>query len=112
MITSGDRILTTHVGSLPRNETLSDLLIRREAGEAIDKALMAAEMDKAVRHVVERQARPASTSAMTASSSASASRPMCRGACPASAASPSAAAGASSRSSPSSWRRWCGASRM
>ena len=34
MITSRDRILTTHVGSLPRNEKLSDLLVRREAGEA------------------------------------------------------------------------------
>jgi len=56
MITSRDRILITHVGSLPRNETLSDLLVRREAGEAIDKALMGAEMDKAVSHVVEKQA--------------------------------------------------------
>jgi 5-methyltetrahydropteroyltriglutamate--homocysteine methyltransferase len=56
MISSRDRILTTHVGSLPRNEALSDLLIRREAGEAIDPKLMAAEMDKAVRHVVEKQA--------------------------------------------------------
>ncbi|MGH6925751.1 MAG: cobalamin-independent methionine synthase II family protein [Propylenella sp.] len=56
MITSRDRILTTHVGSLPRNETLSDLLIRREAGETIDPELMAREMDKAVGHVVEKQA--------------------------------------------------------
>jgi 5-methyltetrahydropteroyltriglutamate--homocysteine methyltransferase len=55
MITSRDRILTTHVGSLPRNETLSDLLVRREAGEAYDKAHFDAEMDKAVAHVVERQ---------------------------------------------------------
>ena len=30
MIFSRDRILTTHVGSLPRNEKLSDLLVRRE----------------------------------------------------------------------------------
>jgi 5-methyltetrahydropteroyltriglutamate--homocysteine methyltransferase len=52
---SRDRILTTHVGSLPRNEKLSDMLLRREAGEAFDEAEMAAEMDKAVRHVVERQ---------------------------------------------------------
>src|SRR5262252_10949398 len=55
MITSRDRILTTHVGSLPRNEKLSDLLVRREAGEALDAAEMAAEMDSAVRHVVEQQ---------------------------------------------------------
>jgi 5-methyltetrahydropteroyltriglutamate--homocysteine methyltransferase len=52
---SRDRILTTHVGSLPRNDTLTDLLIRREAGEAIDKARLDAEMDKAVREVVEKQ---------------------------------------------------------
>ncbi|MET0277307.1 MAG: cobalamin-independent methionine synthase II family protein [Pseudorhodoplanes sp.] len=52
---SRDRILTTHVGSLPRNEKLSDMLLRREAGEAFDEAEMAAEMDKAVRHVVEKQ---------------------------------------------------------
>jgi 5-methyltetrahydropteroyltriglutamate--homocysteine methyltransferase len=53
---SRDRILTTHVGSLPRNETLTDLLIKREAGEAIDSAAMAAEMDKAVAEVVRKQA--------------------------------------------------------
>jgi 5-methyltetrahydropteroyltriglutamate--homocysteine methyltransferase len=56
MITSRDRILTTHVGSLPRNDTLSDLLVRREAGEPFDPDEMAREMDKAVRHVVEKQA--------------------------------------------------------
>jgi 5-methyltetrahydropteroyltriglutamate--homocysteine methyltransferase len=50
-----DRILTTHVGSLPRNETLTDLLIKREAGEPIDPAAMAAEMDKAVAKVVRKQ---------------------------------------------------------
>ena len=55
MIFSRDRILTTHVGSLPRNEKLSELLVRQEAGEAFDAKEMAAEMDKAVRHVVERQ---------------------------------------------------------
>jgi 5-methyltetrahydropteroyltriglutamate--homocysteine methyltransferase len=55
MITSRDRILTTHVGSLPRNEKLSDLLIRREAGEAYDQKEFDAEMDKAVRDVVDRQ---------------------------------------------------------
>jgi 5-methyltetrahydropteroyltriglutamate--homocysteine methyltransferase len=55
MITSRDRILTTHVGSLPRNEKLSDLLVRREAGESFGPGEMASEMDKAVRHVVEQQ---------------------------------------------------------
>jgi len=55
MMSSRDRILTTHVGSLPRNETLSELLVRREAGEGFDQAQLAAEMDKAVRHVVAKQ---------------------------------------------------------
>ncbi len=55
MILSRDRILTTHVGSLPRNDKLSDLLVKREAGEAYDQAEMAAEMDKAVTHVVTKQ---------------------------------------------------------
>ncbi len=48
MIFSRDRILTTHVGSLPRNDKLSDLLVRQEAGETFDAAEMAAELDKAV----------------------------------------------------------------
>jgi 5-methyltetrahydropteroyltriglutamate--homocysteine methyltransferase len=55
MIMSRDRILTTHVGSLPRNDKLSDLLLKREAGEAYDKAEMDREMDRAVSHVVEKQ---------------------------------------------------------
>jgi 5-methyltetrahydropteroyltriglutamate--homocysteine methyltransferase len=56
MILSRDRILTTHVGSLPRNETLSELLVRREDGEAIDKDQLAREMDLAVHRVVDKQA--------------------------------------------------------
>ena len=36
MITSRDRILTTHVGSLPRNEKLSDLLMAQEEGKPHD----------------------------------------------------------------------------
>ena len=55
MLTSRDRILTTHVGSLPRNDKLTDLLIRREAGEAIDQTLLASEMDQAVSDVVTKQ---------------------------------------------------------
>jgi 5-methyltetrahydropteroyltriglutamate--homocysteine methyltransferase len=55
MIFSRDRILTTHVGSLPRNETLSDLLIAQEEGKAYDPKFLTAEMDKAVRHVVQKQ---------------------------------------------------------
>src|SRR3954464_9071938 len=55
MITSRDRILTTHVGSLPRNEKLSNLLLAQEAGEKYDPKEFDAEMDKAVREVVARQ---------------------------------------------------------
>ena len=55
MIASRDRILTTHVGSLPRNEALSELLVRREAGESFDKGQFDAEMEAAVRHVVVKQ---------------------------------------------------------
>ena len=54
MILSRDRILTTHVGSLPRNERLSELLVQREAGEAYNKVELDAEMDKAVGHVVAK----------------------------------------------------------
>ena len=53
---SRDRILTTHVGSLPRNETLSALLVEREEGGAGDPVRLAAEMERAVRHVLEKQA--------------------------------------------------------
>ncbi len=55
MIHSRDRILTTHVGSLPRSEPLSDLLMKREAGESYDGKVFDAEMDKAIRHVVDQQ---------------------------------------------------------
>ncbi|MGH6991335.1 MAG: hypothetical protein ACREE3_15665, partial [Stellaceae bacterium] len=55
MLTSQDRIRTTHVGSLPRNETLSTLLVAREAGEKVDAAAFGAELDKAVRHAVQKQ---------------------------------------------------------
>jgi 5-methyltetrahydropteroyltriglutamate--homocysteine methyltransferase len=55
MIFSRERILTTHVGSLPRNEALSDLLMAREADKPHDPSALAAEMDKAVRHVVGKQ---------------------------------------------------------
>lgn len=55
MIFSRDRILTTHVGSLPRNERLSDLLVAQENGQPYGEKVMAAEMDKAVRHAVSEQ---------------------------------------------------------
>src|SRR5260370_4799043 len=52
---SDDRILTTHVGSLPRDPVLSDLLIREEAGEKVDRAELARLGEKAVHHVVRQQ---------------------------------------------------------
>ena len=57
MLHSRDRILTTHVGSLPRNEALSGLLISREEGAAIDKDQLDREMDRAVHHVVAEQVK-------------------------------------------------------
>jgi 5-methyltetrahydropteroyltriglutamate--homocysteine methyltransferase len=56
MVTSRNRILATHVGSLPRNDPLSFLLVKREEGEAVDPQELAREMDRAVRHVLEKQA--------------------------------------------------------
>ena len=90
MIRSDDRILTTHVGSLPRNEVLTDLLIRREAGEAVDAGAMGGDGSRRARRLWRHRRRPASTSATTASSSASAFRPIFQRACRASAANPSA----------------------
>jgi 5-methyltetrahydropteroyltriglutamate--homocysteine methyltransferase len=55
MILSRDHILTTHVGSLPRNDTLTDLLIKQEAGEKVDLKQLAAEKDQAVTEIVGRQ---------------------------------------------------------
>src|SRR5580704_1759725 len=57
MILSRDRILATHVGSLPRNATLSSLLVSREEGAAVDRAELDREMDRAVQHVVEKQVK-------------------------------------------------------
>jgi 5-methyltetrahydropteroyltriglutamate--homocysteine methyltransferase len=55
MITSRDRILLTHVGSLPRNERLTDLLIRQEAGETIDSVALAREVDVSIADRIAKQ---------------------------------------------------------
>jgi len=52
---SNDRILTTHVGSLPRPPALRDLLIRDERGESIDRAEFQRQIEAAVRRVVVKQ---------------------------------------------------------
>jgi 5-methyltetrahydropteroyltriglutamate--homocysteine methyltransferase len=55
MLMSSNRILVSHVGSLPRAGTLSDLLIRQEAGEAIDTAELARQVEMATAHVIGKQ---------------------------------------------------------
>ena len=55
MLGSNDRILTTHVGSLPRNQVLTRPSDRDEAGEAIDKAELNRQRASAVDHVVTQQ---------------------------------------------------------
>jgi 5-methyltetrahydropteroyltriglutamate--homocysteine methyltransferase len=52
---SESRILTTHVGSLPRPPALRDLLVRQDRGEAVDAAALAREVSAAVAHVVTGQ---------------------------------------------------------
>ena len=52
---SEHRILTTHVGSLPRPPALRDLLVRLDRGEAVDPPTLAREAEAAVRHVVTKQ---------------------------------------------------------
>lgn len=55
MLMSTDRILVSHVGSLPRPDSLSDLLIRQEAGETIDTAALAREVEAATARVIDKQ---------------------------------------------------------
>jgi 5-methyltetrahydropteroyltriglutamate--homocysteine methyltransferase len=52
---SESRILTTHVGSLPRPAALRELLIQRERGGAIDTEALSREIDAAVQMVIEKQ---------------------------------------------------------
>jgi len=56
MMLSRERILTTHVGSLPRSAELTDFYVRQDKGEAIDQVAFAEAKDRAVRDVVARQA--------------------------------------------------------
>jgi len=55
MQVSNERILVTHVGSLPRNAVLTDLLLRQESHESVDLRLLQREMDRAVEHAVRKQ---------------------------------------------------------
>jgi 5-methyltetrahydropteroyltriglutamate--homocysteine methyltransferase len=56
MKTSTDRILTTHVGSLPRPAALRELLVKKDKGESYDKAELDRAVKQAVAAIVRRQA--------------------------------------------------------
>jgi 5-methyltetrahydropteroyltriglutamate--homocysteine methyltransferase len=56
MQTSRDRILTTHVGSLPRPPELRQMLVQKDRGESYDKEALDALVRQAVRDIVRRQA--------------------------------------------------------
>jgi 5-methyltetrahydropteroyltriglutamate--homocysteine methyltransferase len=55
MKTSKQRILTTHVGSLPRSKAVTDVVFSLENGEALDKATAQSVIKSAVKEVVVRQ---------------------------------------------------------
>jgi 5-methyltetrahydropteroyltriglutamate--homocysteine methyltransferase len=57
MIRSEHRILTTHVGSLPRPPALRDLLVRQDRGEAVDERELARQVEAAVGWAVDQQLR-------------------------------------------------------
>ena len=55
MKTSVDRILTTHVGSIPRPESIKELLRARLEGRDVDEGQLAERVQEAVGDVVRRQ---------------------------------------------------------
>jgi 5-methyltetrahydropteroyltriglutamate--homocysteine methyltransferase len=55
MKTSTDRILTTHVGSLPRPQDVVDLLFAQDRGEPIDEAKFEETMRRAVGDTMKKQ---------------------------------------------------------
>jgi 5-methyltetrahydropteroyltriglutamate--homocysteine methyltransferase len=55
MRASRDRILTTHVGSLPRSEAVTEVLFGRENGTIADRPAAASVIRSAVAEVVRRQ---------------------------------------------------------
>ena len=52
---SADRMLTTHVGSLPRAERLLRLLVDREAGKAVDEAAFEKQVALDLDYVLQKQ---------------------------------------------------------
>ena len=57
MKTSIERILTTHVGSLPRPQVVVDQLFAQDSGAAYDEAEFDRVMRRAVREAAEKQTR-------------------------------------------------------
>ena len=55
MEASSERILVTHVGSLPRSQAVTDVLFARDRGEALDADAANSIIASAVREVVSRQ---------------------------------------------------------
>jgi len=55
MKSSTDRILTTHVGSLPRPDDLFDMMLARMDGNPVDQAAYAARVQRAVDDCVRQQ---------------------------------------------------------
>ncbi|MEM0991713.1 MAG: cobalamin-independent methionine synthase II family protein [Bacteroidota bacterium] len=55
MQTSTNRILTTHVGSLPRSKAVTDLVFAKEQGKPVDENTFHETIKRAVEEVVARQ---------------------------------------------------------
>ena len=55
MKTSTERILTTHVGSLPRPQDVVDLLFAQDRGEPVDQALFDSIMKRGVADAIQKQ---------------------------------------------------------
>ena len=53
---STDRILTTHVGSLPRPDDLRGLILQKQQGQSVDESAFAARVKTAVAETVRQQA--------------------------------------------------------
>ncbi|MCZ6454520.1 MAG: epoxyalkane--coenzyme M transferase, partial [Alphaproteobacteria bacterium] len=52
---SRDRILTTHVGSLPRPQSLLDILLKQFEGDDYDDAALESLLTEVVRDIVAKQ---------------------------------------------------------
>ena len=75
MLTTGDRFVVTHAGSLPRPKSLAALHGRRSRGEAVDAAELRAAVEAATADVIARQVAAGIDAATTASRPARASSP-------------------------------------